>query len=224
MASVLAPNTMLPCDAKGDPIRPTPATVGGGGAGGDNADDEDKPKGKTKIAHIDIRVDGPAPRPAESARAAATTQVLTPPSVEPTPRGKAVIGNVGEDGLAGPLPQGKKIATALRKVFAAQRDAVLEQLAGDTLADAEQKLIDRLSAAGKSIDGATQLHAFLRATARQKNETEPQAGRQQAVRAAERLHRPGRLGRPDRRRHAARDRGARRRRRQGGHHAGRRVG
>lgn len=85
---------------------------------------------------------------------------------------KGLVGNIGDDGLAGPLPQGKRIAAALKRVFADQRAAVLKDLEGKGIEDIETKLIDALASHGKAIESPAALHAFTRvmSVARRKNE------------------------------------------------------
>jgi len=115
----------------------------------------------------------PNPRPAgadneQDKPAAGAAQTEQPPADaedddEDKPKGKkAMVGNVGDDGLAGPLPQGKKIAAAMKKIFADQQEAVLADLEGKSLDDVEGKLISALAAAGKTIGGPAELHAFVR--------------------------------------------------------------
>ena len=82
---------------------------------------------------------------------------------------KAIVGNVGKDGLAGKLPQGRQIEATLKSIFARQRKAVLKLLEGKSLVDVETKLIGDIAAAGKDLYTHEQLHAWLRTAAVHKN-------------------------------------------------------
>src|ERR1051326_282468 len=91
---------------------------------------------------------------------------------EEKPKAKSVVvGNIGPDGKAGPLPQGANIAAILQRIFLAQGQAVLAALENKSVEDVEGDYLARCNGHGPKIKEATALHAWKRAMRKDRNET-----------------------------------------------------